>query len=370
MARIDVNLDGQIFGRWTVLETIPHYKNGKTYCLCRCECGTTKYILRSTLLNGDSKSCGCLARERIQDRCRKNCVGQVFGDIVVLEMLYGYKNNRTYCKCLCTCGNECLVSMCNLTSGHTKSCGCRAYELAWDTRGRSNLVGLVFGKLTVVEMLYGYNGGKQTYCKCLCECGTETIVGMSNLVSGRTTSCGCFETASRYNRIHYIELLGQKFGMLTVVEKTNLKAINGCVIWKCRCDCGNTTYATTTELRLYRKTSCGCSRYSNMEHFIANILSKHNINYIPQAQFTKCRNIFPLRFDFYLYDYNTVIEFDGEQHNKPVDFFGGEEGLARRVVNDKIKNDYCSQNNINMIRLPHTLTTQQIEEIIIHIWNP
>ncbi len=369
MAKIDVNLNGQRFGRWTVLETIPRYKNGKTYCLCVCDCGTKKYVVRHSLLSGQSTSCGCLSGERTSERCRKNCVGQVFGELTVLEMLYRYKNNKTYCRCLCSCGKECIVSMSNLITGHAKSCGCHSLEFAWNTRGRSNLVGLVFGKLIVVEMLYGYKN-KQTYCRCMCECGKETIVHIGNLMSGRTSSCGCLEQSSRYERCHYIDLIGQKFGMLTVTERTNQKATNGSVVWKCLCDCGNIVYATTTCLRLHRKTSCGCSAYSNMENFIASVLTDNNINYIPQAQFADCRNIFPLRFDFYLYDYNTVIEFDGEQHSRPVDFFGGEEGFIKRVENDNIKNNYCFKNNITLIRLPHTLTTQQIKDKLIHIWNP
>ena len=368
MAKIDVNLDGQTFGRWTVLETIPKYKNGKTYCLCSCECGTKKYIVRSSLTTGNSKSCGCLASEKTQERCRKDYIGNVFGELTVVEMLYQYKNSKTYCRCLCSCGNEHVVALNNLISGHTKSCGCKTLDMVWEGR-RTNLCGLVFGRLTVIEMLYGYKN-KRTYCKCLCECGNETIVDMGNLVNYRTLSCGCLEKESRYNREHYKNILGEKFGMLSVIEKTEDKEINGSVIWKCKCDCGNVSYAAYTDLVRHRKTSCGCSRYSNMENFIAYILSDNKINYIPQARFTECRNIYPLPFDFYLPDYNTLIEYDGEQHYKPVDYFGGEETFKRRIANDNIKNDFCAKNNINLVRLPYNLTTKQIEDKIIHIWNP
>lgn len=368
MSRNDINLDGQKFGRWTVLKTVPKYKNGKTYCLCRCECGTEKYVVRYALLNGSSQSCGCLAKESAQKRCRKDYVGEVFGELTVIEMLYRYKNNKTYCRCKCTCGNEHIISISNLISGHTKSCGCKTSELMWNGR-RTNLCGLTFGRLTVIEMLFGYKNG-QTYCRCLCQCGKESVVCMGNLLSGKTSSCGCLEKESRYRREHYKDICGQKFGMLTVVEKTENKAENGSIIWRCVCDCGNTVYASYSDLVRYRRTSCGCSNYSNMENFIANILSEHQINYIPQARFSECRNIYPLPFDFYLYDYNTIIEYDGEQHFKPVDFFGGEEGFSKIVFNDNIKNNYCETHKINLIRLPYNLSKQEIENKIIHIWNP
>ena len=367
MARIDVNLDGQRFGRWLVLETIPNYKNNKTYCLCVCDCGTQKYIARHSLVNGKSQSCGCLAREQTSERCRKDYTSQVFGELTVLEMLYGYKNSKTYCRCLCTCGKECLVYVNNLLNGCTRSCGCKSSKFAWDARGRSDLVGMIFGRLTVVEMLYRYNDGTQTYCRCVCECGCETIVCVSNLLAGRTASCGCLEEEARYGRIHHKDISGQCFGHLTVVEKADYKGANGGIIWKCVCDCGNIACASYTELILGRKVTCGCSKYSKMELFIHDLLTECKIPHISQARFKECRNIFPLPFDFYLYEHNILIEYDGAQHTRPVDFFGGEEYYQRRVYNDNIKNEYCKTHNINLIRLSHTLTTEQVKEIIIHI---
>ena len=370
MARIDVNLDGQRFGRWKVIETIPNYKNNKTYCLCVCDCGTKKYIARHSLLSGKSQSCGCLAREETSERCRKDYVGCVFGELTVIEMLYRYKNEKTYCRCLCSCGKEHITSASSLTVGSSRSCGCRSGEFSWNTRGRTDLTGMVFGRLTVVEMLYGYNDGTQTYCKCACECGNETIVCVSNLLAGRTISCGCFEEEARYGRIHHKDISGQRFGHLTVVDKANCKGTNGGIIWKCICDCGNITYASYTELILGRKVTCGCSKYSKMELFIHDLLEEYKIPHISQARFQECRNIFPLPFDFYLYEHNTLIEYDGEQHARPIDFFGGEDGYIKRVTNDNIKNEYCRKNDINLIRLPHTLSIEQIKDIIIYIWNP
>ena len=58
-------------------------------------------------------------------------------------------------------------------------------------------------------------------------------------------------------------------------------------------------------------------------------------------------------FDFYLPDYNICIEYDGEEHFQPVEFFGGEEKFQRRIENDEIKNNYCKNNNIKLIRIPY-----------------
>lgn len=54
-----------------------------------------------------------------------------------------------------------------------------------------------------------------------------------------------------------IDLLGQRFGRLTVIEETD-KRVNGSVLWKCRCDCGNETLVRSNHLRRGGVLSCGC----------------------------------------------------------------------------------------------------------------
>lgn len=56
-----------------------------------------------------------------------------------------------------------------------------------------------------------------------------------------------------------IDLTGQKFGKLTVIEETNERR-GGSVVWKCKCDCGNIHYTTSKLLRQSGSLSCGCSR--------------------------------------------------------------------------------------------------------------
>ena len=49
------------------------------------------------------------------------------------------------------------------------------------------------------------------------------------------------------------------------------------------------------------------------------------------------------RFDFYLPNINTCIEYDGEQHFLPVEYFGGEDAFNRQVTYDNIKNEWCKK---------------------------
>ncbi len=94
--------------------------------------------------------------------------------------------------------------------------------------------------------------------------------------------------------------------------------------------------------------SCGDSKG---EREIRKWLDENNIKYVSQKKFKDCRNILPLPFDFYLPDYNICIEYDGEQHFKQIKKFGGKVGYEIRINNDKIKDDFCENNNITLIRI-------------------
>ena len=110
---------------------------------------------------------------------------------------------------------------------------------------------------------------------------------------------------------------------------------------------------------------CTFCNESNGEKAIEEYFLKENINYKKQYFFNDCRNKNPLRFDFYLPDYNLCIEFDGRQHNQSVDKFGGEKELLNNIFKDNIKNKYCdgSKNKPSLIRISYT-QFNEIESIL------
>lgn len=98
---------------------------------------------------------------------------------------------------------------------------------------------------------------------------------------------------------------------------------------------------------------CSKSSKSNGEKNVANWLGKNKIAYKKQKTFADCKNECVLRFDFYLPDYNILIEYNGKQHYEPVDYFGGQETFERQVLKDKIKEEYCKKNNIPLFKIPY-----------------
>jgi very-short-patch-repair endonuclease len=96
-----------------------------------------------------------------------------------------------------------------------------------------------------------------------------------------------------------------------------------------------------------------CESNSKGEEYVKMWLDEMNINYFRQHSFETCRYINPLFFDFYLPMYNTCIEFDGEQHYKPVSKFGGVIEFNNTKLRDNVKNKWCLDNNVNLIRIKY-----------------
>ena len=111
---------------------------------------------------------------------------------------------------------------------------------------------------------------------------------------------------------------------------------------------------------------CPNCKVSLGERDISIYLTRNNIKYIQQYKFDDCYNKRPLSFDFYLPDYNMCIEYDGEQHYKPIEWFGGKEKLEYIKHRDKIKNKYCHDNNILLLRIRYD---ENIEDVLNKFFN-
>jgi len=99
---------------------------------------------------------------------------------------------------------------------------------------------------------------------------------------------------------------------------------------------------------------CPICKESHGEKKIRNYLKENNIKFESQKTFSDCRGKKnPLPFDFYLSDCNILIEYDGRHHYESIKYFGGDERLQQTQNNDKIKTEYCKQNNIQLIRIPY-----------------
>lgn len=77
------------------------------------------------------------------------------------------------------------------------------------------------------------------------------------------------------------------------------------------------------------------------------------IEYLSQYSFNDLKDISLLRFDFYLPEFNILIEYQGEQHYKSIEGRGGEKSFRDRIKKDSMKRDYCLRNDIKLIEIPY-----------------
>jgi very-short-patch-repair endonuclease len=98
---------------------------------------------------------------------------------------------------------------------------------------------------------------------------------------------------------------------------------------------------------------CPSCSQSKGEKIIENILLRKNLNFIKQKTFKNCKCKQKLQFDFYLPEHNTCIEYDGRQHFEPIKYFGGEVAFKILQERDKIKENFCNENNINLMRIKY-----------------
>jgi very-short-patch-repair endonuclease len=95
-------------------------------------------------------------------------------------------------------------------------------------------------------------------------------------------------------------------------------------------------------------------RISKGEKEISQYLDKHNIEYIREKTFKDCVNFCgnSLRFDFYLEQFNLLIEYQGQHHEKPVNKYRRAKYVHEKtVVHDKIKEDFAESHQINLIKI-------------------
>ena len=206
-----------------------------------------------------------------------------------------------------------------------------------------DMVGKVFGRLEVIRRAPKSNAKnrcRRYICKCIC--GNETEVNGGALRSGHTTSCGCKQRDNGMENA--IDMVGQKFGKLLVLERDG--SHNGHALWKCKCDCGQIKTVEGHLLRSGSIKSCGCVK-SWKEIEISRLLDEIGVTYIREYSFEDLVSDSKrkLRFDFAVMQKEKVlflIEYQGEQHYNQENIWYE----SKMEYHDKKKKDYCEKNNI------------------------
>lgn len=221
-------------------------------------------------------------------------------------------------------------------------------------------VGNVYGYLTVLSRAENDKSGHAQWL-CQCKCGNQIVVKGSSLRKEKgTKSCGCYQK-EQTSKASVKNLLGQTIGNFTVLESIMGEKNGQKHSWRCRCNlCGSEDNIISTS-NLHKQYSCGCSISSKGQRKIKEILNKNNIEFIEEKRFASCNygdindGHTQARFDFFLPQYNLLIEYDGIQHFVQGNGnFDNKEKFELTKKRDYIKNNWCKENNILLIRIPYT----------------
>lgn len=221
-----------------------------------------------------------------------------------------------------------------------------------------------------------YKGKRSYYCEFKCSQCEHTFVSLLSSVSSGSAHL-CKECVFRQQQER-----GRKVGKLShfkdytkienpfflFVKPTLEQDSDGNRYWIIQCKkCGKQYKVIPSQLisqkRRRGNSPCSCwtvCRNSKGALLIESILQDKNIKYIKEYHFLDCLSDTGsyLYFDFYLPDYNCCIEYDGEQHFSPNKKFAYSEQEAidkfyKQQRYDKIKNQYCDDNHIKLIRIPY-----------------
>lgn len=224
-----------------------------------------------------------------------------------------------------------------------------------------------FGYWKVESRAPNRSGGR-SYWNCLCTaCGKRKEVSGTHLRSGRTTNCGCIRMEKmRQASIKHEE--GKIYGFLEVIREATPeekpRQDKAGIYWNCKCNnCGKENVIVFGDyLRNGDTTSCGCIQSKN-ESKISQMLDLSNINYIKQYSFSdlySVRTCDKLYFDFAIFNGQQllyIIEYDGIQHfDSKGEHWGSIENHIKIHENDLLKNKYCFEHNIPIIRIPYNVS--------------
>jgi len=390
------------------------YKSCKDRIYYKCNiCGHDDYILPSLLLRGAGcKKCAFSKRAREKSKTLDKFKAEMKVAHPNIDVIGDYVTARIKIKCKCkTCGNEWEAVPDSLLRG----CGCPKCAIERGASAIRKTHEQFKKELQAVnkdiEIIGNYvNASTPIKCKCKIDC-YEWSTSPGHLLIG--TGCPKCNKAQRRTQEEFVRdvfsLYGDEYTVLSEFKnmKTDVlmrhnkcgseyfanpnKVLQGRKCYVCFPIPQKTTARFAKELSAVNKNirvigeyyqyhskiqvecklcgrkwetspatlmggaQCPSCSASSGEREVLKILGELELSNVPEHRFPDCKSKRALPFDFYLPDINVAIEYDGQQHFEPSEYFGGEKAFKSLVERDKIKTDYCKNNGIKLIRIPYTV---------------
>lgn len=336
------------------VKLLSEYKNNNTKLRMICSCGKEFEKAFNIMNRSKNFKCNdCIKKEQIKNQTISYEIAKQKVEergYKLLTTKSEYIKASTKNKIQCSNGHVYEQNLMDLFNGH----GCKKCASIINGNKQKlkyNDVKNTIDKLGFELLSKEFNGvDKKLDVKCK-KCNHIFHPTLHNLKKG--SGCpNCYsKNRGKSNIIPYEERLKYvksfNYNILTPKEEY----INGENKVKLQCSKGHIYEAKLHDF--YMGNRCPVCRESKGEREIKIFLDKNKIKYEQQYKIENCKAINYLPFDFYLPDYKLLIEYDGKQHYIISSFYGGIDAFIGTKVRDTIKDMYCKDNNIELIRIPY-----------------
>ena len=272
------------------------------------------------------------------------------------------------------CGKEYATTYCDYNSREDKTkdvCGRKCRTLKQYEKSKEKRAKYQFDKVREICNKYDYELLTREEDFTTSQMDIEFICKkhgvQSMMLDSLSRGCKCIRCSYEErgnNSKHSIEYVKSVIESYNNNKLLNQEDYSGSNVHNLRIECGScgntyiTSFSDYTSNMQIRCKSCA-NRESVGERRIREFLTSNKIKFEQEKAFEDCKDIYRLPFDFYLPDYNLIIEFDGQHHF----YETGRGNYESTKRHDEIKNQYCKDNNIELLRIPY-FNGNDIEKII------
>lgn len=335
------------------IKCLEDYQGTNTGILHKClRCGNVWTAQPANLLSGtDCPICmksknGLKRRHNTEDYISK--LSSVNPNIYPIEP-YVLSHTKILHRCK-QCGNEFLLAPDHSLQGVGCSICNNKKRIKARIKTQEEFINECIKSAPTIKVVGKYKGSRKPISvECLI-CGHQWQPLADALLHGHACPiCADKQTGLRCKKTQeeYVKELRDKFSHISlkgIYDGADVPILHHCM------DCGNDFYSRPANVLSY---GCGkCARPYQGEEHIKNFLVLNNIGFIQPYRFSGLRGRRnPLSYDFYLPTYNCLIEFQGEQHERPIEYFGGQKHFEIQQEHDRRKREYAKEHGYKLIEI-------------------
>ena len=333
------------------IEVIGEYVGALIKIVHKCKiCNHEWEATPSNILNG----CGCpkccnINRGNEYRKTHEEYINEVKIKNPDIEVIGKYKGNKIKILHRCNvCNNEWNASPSNVlkTTRCPKCCNNR-YKKTHEEYSEEVKI-----KNPNIKLLSKYTGVRNPIdCECLI-CNNKWTTNHPSILLGGSgcPECGNKKIGEKLKKTddeYILELrtINQDIEAIDSYVRSGIKISHRCKL------CGFEWEITPSDT--LRGRGCPKCKSSIGEKNISKFLNEHNIKYEHEKTFDSLKGVRNglLSYDFYLPNYNLLIEYQGEQHFRSIEYFGGEKAFIKQQEHDKRKRKYAKLHKINLLEI-------------------